>query len=73
MQSDHHLANGLLDMTTRGNGVQTVHQFDGMGRLTQRTADGQSGTFAYDVCTNGVGRLCSGHRARHDAELHLRT
>jgi RHS repeat-associated protein len=44
---------------TRGNGVQTAYQFDGLGRLTKRTAAGQSETFSYDLCTNGVGRLCS--------------
>jgi len=69
----YYLANGLPDTMTRGNGVQTIYHFDGLGRLTSLTAGGQSQTFSYDLCTNGVGRLCSGHRARHDAELHLRT
>ncbi|HVZ21805.1 MAG TPA: hypothetical protein VG871_12115, partial [Vicinamibacterales bacterium] len=54
-----YLGDGLLDTMTRGNGVQTAYQFDGMGRLTKRTAAGQSETFAYDLCTNGIGRLCS--------------
>jgi RHS repeat-associated protein len=55
----HYLANGLVDTITRGNGVQTAYQFDGRGRPTQLTAGGQSETFAYDLCTNGIGRLCT--------------
>ncbi len=55
----YYLANGLLDTMTRGNGVQTAYQFDGMGRPTKLTAGAQSETYSYDLCTNGIGRLCS--------------
>jgi RHS repeat-associated protein len=54
-----HLGDGLLDTMTRGNGVQSAYQFDGLGRLAKLTAAGQSETFTYDLCTNGIGRLCS--------------
>jgi RHS repeat-associated protein len=54
-----YLASGLLDTMTRANGVQSKYVYDDWGRVTSITASGQSETFGYDTCTNGVGRLCS--------------
>jgi RHS repeat-associated protein len=50
---------GRVASMTRADGVQTTYGYDGIGRRTSVSAGGQTHTFAYDSCTNGVGRLCS--------------
>ena len=44
---------------TRANGVTTTYGYDALNRPTTVSAGGQIQTFAYDSCTNGVGRLCT--------------
>ncbi|BFI96577.1 MAG: hypothetical protein RSP_20870 [Rhodanobacter sp.] len=44
---------------TRANGVSTTYGYDALNRVTTVSAGGQTQTFAYDNCTNGLGRLCS--------------
>lgn len=52
-------SNGRRTSMTRANGVQTTYAYDAIGRVTTISAGGQSQRFAYDTCTNGIGRLCS--------------
>lgn len=51
-------ARGLRTRMTRQNGVATSYSYDGLGRMTSATAGGQTQTFVYDSCSNGIGRLC---------------
>ncbi|SFK75822.1 RHS repeat domain-containing protein [Rhodanobacter glycinis] len=44
---------------TRANGVTTTYGYDTINRPTSVSAGSQVQTYAYDNCTNGVGRLCS--------------
>ena len=44
---------------TRADNNPTAYTFDGLNRIATVTAGGQTQTFAYDSCTNGVGRVCS--------------
>lgn len=52
-------AYGRRSSLTRANGVTTTYGYDTINRLTSISAGGQTQTFAYDNCTNGLGRLCS--------------
>ncbi len=49
---------GRRSSMTRADGVQTSYGYDGINRLTTISAGGQTQSFTYDTCTNGVGRLC---------------
>jgi RHS repeat-associated protein len=44
---------------TRADGTQTTYGYDSLNRMISVSAGGQTQTFAYDSCTNGIGRLCS--------------
>lgn len=44
---------------TRADLTQSTYSFDGLSRVTSINVGGQTQSFAYDNCTNGVGRLCS--------------
>ncbi|NYE30633.1 RHS repeat-associated protein [Rhodanobacter sp. K2T2] len=50
---------GRLAGMTRADGVQTTYGYDGINRRTTVSAGGLTQTYAYDNCTNGLGRLCS--------------
>ncbi|NYE31177.1 YD repeat-containing protein, partial [Rhodanobacter sp. K2T2] len=50
---------GRPSSMTRADGVQTTYGYDGINRLTTVSAGGLTQTYAYDNCTNGLGRLCS--------------
>jgi len=50
---------GRQSSMTRADGVQTTYGYDGLNRRTSVSAGGLTQTFAYDNCTNGLGRLCS--------------
>lgn len=50
---------GRPSSITRADGVQTTYGYDGISRRTTVSAGGLTQTFAYDACTNGLGRLCS--------------
>jgi len=50
---------GRPSSMTRADGVQTTYGYDGLNRRTSVSAGGQTQTYAYDNCTNGLGRLCS--------------
>jgi len=52
-------AYGRRSSLTRANGVTTSYGYDAINRLTSISAGGQTQTFAYDNCTNGLGRLCT--------------
>ena len=51
--------NGRRSSMTRANGVQTAYSYDTLGRLANLSAGGQSQSFTYDTCANGIGRLCA--------------
>ncbi|WP_284319305.1 RHS repeat-associated core domain-containing protein [Dyella acidisoli] len=55
--------NGRRTSMTRANGVLTTYAYDAIGRTTGISAGGQSQTFTYDSCANGLGRLCSAANA----------
>ncbi|TBR36722.1 MULTISPECIES: RHS repeat-associated core domain-containing protein [Dyella] len=44
---------------SRANGKTSSYTYDGLDRVTTITAGGQTQNFAFDSCTNGIGRLCS--------------
>jgi RHS repeat-associated protein len=50
---------GRRSSLTRANGAITTYGYDALNRPTTVSAGGQTQTFAYDSCTNGVGRLCT--------------
>lgn len=50
---------GLLESQTRSDGVQVRFTYDGMGRQLTATAGGLVRAFGYDMCTGGIGRLCT--------------
>jgi RHS repeat-associated protein len=50
---------GRVAAMSRANGAVTVYGYDGLGRRTSVGSGGQVQTFAYDLCANGLGRLCS--------------
>ncbi|WP_250633504.1 RHS repeat-associated core domain-containing protein [Pinirhizobacter soli] len=50
---------GRLSGFVRANAVQTTFGYDAISRVTSVAAGGQTQSFAYDACTNGLGRLCS--------------
>jgi len=52
-------AYGRRTSLTRANGVTTIYGYDALNRPTTVSAGGQTQTFGYDSCTNGVGRLCT--------------
>lgn len=52
-------AYGRRTSLTRANNVQTTYGYDSLNRLVSVSAGGQTQTFIYDACTNGIGRLCS--------------
>lgn len=51
--------NGRRSSMTRANGVQTAYSYDTVGRIAGLSAGGQSQSFTYDTCANGIGRLCA--------------
>jgi len=51
--------NGRLSSMTRADGSQTTYGYDAIGRRNTVSAGGLTQTWAYDNCTNGIGRLCS--------------
>lgn len=51
--------NGRRSGMTRANGVLTTYVYDAIGRVTGISAGGQSQSFTYDSCANGLGRLCN--------------
>lgn len=55
--------NGRRSSMTRANGVQTTYNYDAISRITGISASGQSQSFTYDSCTNGIGRLCTAANA----------
>lgn len=44
---------------TRANGKASGYGYDGLDRVTTVSAAGQTQSFNYDSCSNGIGRLCS--------------
>ncbi|MBB5360410.1 RHS repeat-associated protein [Rhodanobacter sp. ANJX3] len=50
---------GRPSSMTRADGVQTTYGYDSINRRTTVSAGGLTQTYAYDNCTNGLGRLCS--------------
>lgn len=52
-------AYGRRTTMTRADGTQTAYGYDGLNRVTSISAGGQVQHFAYDACSNGVGRLCT--------------
>lgn len=52
-------AYGRRSSQTRANNVTTTYGYDAINRLASISAGGQAHTFAYDNCTNGLGRVCS--------------
>jgi RHS repeat-associated core domain len=50
---------GRRSSMTRADGTQTTYGYDGLNRRTSVSAGGLTQSFAYDSCTNGIGRLCS--------------
>lgn len=50
---------GRLANITRAGGNQVTYGYDGIGRRISASANGVTQTFTYDVCANGLGRLCS--------------
>lgn len=52
-------AYGRRSSMTRANNVTTTYGYDAVNRPISITAGGQTQSFAYDSCTNGLGRLCS--------------
>ncbi|MDQ3287143.1 MAG: RHS repeat protein [Pseudomonadota bacterium] len=51
-------ANGLQTSMTRADGLVTSYTHDGVGRVTQATANAKTHAFTYDTCTNGLGLIC---------------
>jgi RHS repeat-associated protein len=52
-------AYGRKSSMTRADLTQTTYGYDGLNRPTSVSAGGLTQSFAYDTCTNGLGRLCS--------------
>lgn len=52
-------AYGRRSSMTRANNVTTSYGYDTINRPTSVSAGGQTQTFTYDNCTNGLGRPCS--------------
>jgi RHS repeat-associated protein len=52
-------AYGRRSSLTRANNATTTYSYDAISRLASISAGGQTHTFGYDSCTNGLGRLCS--------------
>jgi len=52
-------SDGRRSNMTRADGTQTTYGYDGLNRMTSVSAGGLTQSFAYDSCTNGIGRLCS--------------
>jgi RHS repeat-associated protein len=48
-----------LATKTDARSIQATYSYDAINRVTQITYPDETVTFAYDSCTNGVGRLCS--------------
>lgn len=51
-------AAGLRRGMARNDGSVITFDYDGMGRLTRAIAATSERSYSYDLCTNGVGRLC---------------
>ena len=56
-------AYGRKSSMTRADLTQSTYGYDGLNRITTASAGGLTQTFAYDTCTNGLGRLCSDSNA----------
>lgn len=52
-------AYGRRTSTTKADLSVTTYSYDSLGRVTARQVGTALQTFAYDSCTNGLGRLCS--------------
>lgn len=52
-------AAGQRSSMIRNDGTTTSYGYDGLGRSTSVSAGGETQSFGYDSCTNGLGRLCS--------------
>lgn len=52
-------AYGRPSSMTRADNVETTYGYDELNRRISITAGGQTQTFTYDTCTNGLGRPCS--------------
>ena len=52
-------AYGRSASMTRADGTTTTFSYDSLSRMVSLTAGGQTQVFAYDSCTNGIGRLCA--------------
>lgn len=52
-------AYGRLASKTFAGGLKWTLSYDGINRLTQVATSANTHLYAYDSCTNGVGRLCS--------------
>lgn len=50
---------GRRSSMTRADGSQTAYSFDSINRTVTIASGSQMQSFAFDSCTNGVGRLCS--------------
>ncbi|MBB1059567.1 RHS repeat-associated core domain-containing protein [Marilutibacter spongiae] len=51
-------AAGRVTKMVRANGKQVIYTHDSLGRILTAVAGGQTQEFAYDVCSNGKGRIC---------------
>ncbi len=50
---------GRFTSMTRADGTTTTYGYDALSRLVSVSAGGQTQVLAYDVCTNGISRLCT--------------
>ncbi|TAK64344.1 MAG: RHS repeat protein [Methylobacter sp.] len=57
--ADHDAAGNHLTTRTDARGKTASYHYDSLNRITQRADDDQTVNYAWDTCTNGIGRLCS--------------
>jgi len=50
---------GRVKTETRPNGITLTYTYDALSRLKTRTSAGNTETYTYDSCANGMGKLCS--------------
>lgn len=55
----HYDTYGRLASKTRADGTQVTYSYDALNRLTGASAGGESRSYTWDSCTNGIGRLCA--------------